>query len=912
MTNSPTNNTAARATRPRSPITAALLLLTAFTTAAHAQPAPGEPDFLQWDSNNSGSYFNYNVTFPASNWISFNYFPFVDGGEPQPEGLLPSQIDFVYFDSQCEPGPAVGIGCGDAIEIDMFEQVMDMDPQPKLFVGGIDVGSGDWVFDFADGDIDVNGYVDGEDQQPGELYVGSTPEISARLSLYPGNAATTPQQISTDNGYLGLDPQAHGTVVVDFLTEWINVERDNLPGSGHLGVGYSGFGVLDITDGGYVLTRQAVVGGGFEVDPFDTFEMGSGHVKIGSFLPNTFGTSRLDVQEKLWVGGFTGTARVDVNSGGHLAVGGDLQITGDDTFNILDPARIVQVNTGGSVYVGDETLIFDQGELLIDGGYVQTHGLDFRQGTANSDGYVFLFEGTLEIIEGFYKSPTDELKIDSVGPGKFAHMIFSSGALNLDIFNSGIVVGDSNNGSLTIRTGSFVDGHDMNVATTTANSSGTVGIQSSAVLNLTGSLRISGNYDPDTMLGTQGGTGWFGVHDGGSANITEDVYIGYTVEDVEDMQDPDHPHRFVRSTLTVGTNGRLLVGDAIDNHGEMFISDDGRITAANVFNRSLIDIDTGGELVVNNSLFNSSLGEGGNTGEILFSNASLLNDTATSSLTTDEPTGTISGMGTISNFSGTTIRVKNARALISTIVDNYSGADIIIEDFGKATFTNDVNNLSGAAIRLNDFAEVTFTGPVNHHEGAIFHVRPGSLARFEGDLNASGHFLDFGPVVIAGNFSRIDGSPFDRTYFGGDLDIEDTARIRLGLIGTNNIIDNPGLDPQYDWLDARLGVVTLDGALEVNLYNGFVPEIGDQFFLIEGITVTGEFDTLDLPDLGTVVEWDLEYLTDFYEDGDGNFIDTVRLTLREPVPEPTTLAVFAIFGLLATRRSHRCRATISR
>ncbi len=843
-------------------------------TPADAQVPPGQPDFIEWNKPSSGSYFNNDVVDPASNWISHNYLPFPIGTDPQPPGLMPSQIDTIYFDGLCEPGTIGGLACGTPTTINMADGA---DTSP-VFVGNVDVGSGDWIFNFADRKFDVNGIGDDEFQEPGELSVGTTSEISARLTLYPGDSPTDTGLMETDNGYLGLDPRSSGTVVVDFGTQWINVERQatptspGVPGSGHMGIGYSGFGLLDIHDGGYVLTRQAMVGGG--IDDQGGFEEGFGEVYIdaGEFL----GTSRWDVQETLWVGGFTGTALVSVQANGHLAVGGDTLITGDGPPDSIfdDPGRLLEVQTGGSAYVGDRISIVDHGALHIEGGFVETHNLDFSARPAagfDDPGRFRLYHGTIDIMQGTYKGSDDQLRIDSISDDLTAHMIFSDGASNVDSFDSGIIVGDQSNATLTIRGGpnngtSVVTGSDLDVVTTTAESSGTVYTQDGSVLALSGDLRVSGSFNPASpLLGGQGGQGFVSIQTDSLVSVGDDVYIGYTVEPVTDPGDPDFPNRYIPSGIAANTGGSLVVADHLDNHGGLFINSGGTVDADTVFNRGEIEFHTNGTLSLFTELVNSNDSENDAfNGLIRFHGGGLA--------------------GTIS----------------STPSDPLN--DSLSHDV-------QVHNFSGSTIEMIEGSKAVFTANVSHYAGATFFVSPGSEARFEGELNASGHFNGFGLHTIAGTFSRIDGSPFDRTFFSYNLTVEDTAVIRLGLAGTNDSVGEPGETPQYDWLDVRFGDVILAGTLEVSLFDGFVPEIGDEFFLVEAINVTGEFDNLNLPDLGSTVEWDLDYLTDFYE-LDGVLIDSVRLTLREaqtPIPEPATLSLLAL-GLAAIRprASRRC------
>ena len=99
----------------------------------------------------------------------------------------------------------------------------------------------------------------------------------------------------------------------------------------------------------------------------------------------------------------------------------------------------------------------------------------------------------------------------------------------------------------------------------------------------------------------------------------------------------------------------------------------------------------------------------------------------------------------------------------------------------------------------------------------------------------------------------------------------------------------------YDQL-VITGNATLDGVLDVDLVNGFVPKPGDTFFLLTYAGETGKFATLDLPSLPLVGEtWEYAYEpTDFklwIASGNSSFE-------MDPVPEPSSLVLLG-GGLLS-------------
>ena len=99
----------------------------------------------------------------------------------------------------------------------------------------------------------------------------------------------------------------------------------------------------------------------------------------------------------------------------------------------------------------------------------------------------------------------------------------------------------------------------------------------------------------------------------------------------------------------------------------------------------------------------------------------------------------------------------------------------------------------------------------------------------------------------------------------------------------------------YDQLDIS-GLATLNGTLDVELLNGYMPSIGDRYVILNG-KMTGSFVSLDLASLPPGMSWDTSAL---YSQG------TITVT-----PEPSTFALLAAFavGLVGYGWRRRARRT---
>ena len=149
-----------------------------------------------------------------------------------------------------------------------------------------------------------------------------------------------------------------------------------------------------------------------------------------------------------------------------------------------------------------------------------------------------------------------------------------------------------------------------------------------------------------------------------------------------------------------------------------------------------------------------------------------------------------------------------------------------------------------------------------------------------------------GGGALAGNLSVLSatlspGNSPGRLLVAGDLDLGAEATLLLELAGT---IDGS----EFDVLNVG-GHAAVDGTLRVALLDGFQPEAGDQFNMIDFGSLSGAFAQIVLPDLVVGHAWDTSEL---YESGN---ISVVAST----VPEPSALVLsVGCACLLATRPRH--------
>lgn len=238
---------------------------------------------------------------------------------------------------------------------------------------------------------------------------------------------------------------------------------------------------------------------------------------------------------------------------------------------------------------------------------------------------------------------------------------------------------------------------------------------------------------------------------------------------------------------------------------------------------------------------------------------------------TNEAGGLISGNGSLKarvgitnqgtmNFAGT--------ANIAGDVTNSAGGKIISGGGGATVFLDDV--LNDAEIRTSTNGFTVFFGTVS---GAGTFTGTGTV-NFEGDLTPGNS-----PAALS---------------FGGDVGFGAGATLKMELGGTT-------AGSTYDQLQVA-DELSLDGALQVLLINGFTPAIGSAFNLLDWGTRIGTFNTLTLPTLGSGLSWNTSqlYTTGVLSvvsagipgDYNGNgFVDAADYTLwRDNLGSTTSLA----------------------
>lgn len=203
--------------------------------------------------------------------------------------------------------------------------------------------------------------------------------------------------------------------------------------------------------------------------------------------------------------------------------------------------------------------------------------------------------------------------------------------------------------------------------------------------------------------------------------------------------------------------------------------------------------------------------------------------------------------------------------------------------FGTMDVFGDVTNNNQGSIVVTGNSNATLYDDITNN--GEFRVSRGSTLVVFGDFSGANGITGGGDVFLEGDL-RPGNSPA-LVRFESDVYLSNDTILNIEMGGLT-------IGDEYDSLFID-GLLDLDGFLEVVLRDGFTPQFGDAFTLIEADAITGDFDELDLPNLGSSLQWQI------HRDG-----QTFALTV---VPEPglggiLVLSIFAA-GFPRMRGSRR-------
>jgi T5SS/PEP-CTERM-associated repeat protein len=222
--------------------------------------------------------------------------------------------------------------------------------------------------------------------------------------------------VTNGDGRIAAGPGSTGEVIVlGADSMWTN--------SNTLNVGSIGIGTLTIESGGRVSNTNASIGSTSSANGIVTVTgPGSTWVSSGELRVGSSGTGRLTIQAGGNVSSADGilastgssTGRVTLTGAGSIwTIGGRLSIAGNAASGFSGGTAFLNIQPGGTVDVSQDTLVFPNGTLTLEGGTLATTAINFDGG-----GQFNWTSGTLHVgvFEGDLTNPPN----GTLAPGRSA------------------------------------------------------------------------------------------------------------------------------------------------------------------------------------------------------------------------------------------------------------------------------------------------------------------------------------------------------------------------------------------------------------------------------------------------------------------------------------------------------------
>ena len=671
--------------------------------------------------------------------------------------------------------------------------------------------------------------------------------------------------VTSNYGYVGISSGSTGTATVDGDGSTWNT------GTSPLYVGYGGTGTLNITNKADVTSGSGYIGyyagseGTVTVDGYgSTWNTGSGSLYVGL---DDYATGTLNIKNDAQVT----TTGLDIGAKGTVNLSGG-KLSAAYLSGTADSLNF----TGGELHIGDDDveisgysplgsyLGMTSGQILDVGGTTTVasgSALNVNNGTVNSsevqnDGYLSIGNGGLVETGGLTNSSSMNMYGGTISgeivTNDYGASFYGGGTINAGLDNYGTI-----QLSDTLTIAEFMNNYDS------------VYISTSDMLRQNGGLNNYGtiNLDGGSITGSGAITN-YGIIRGGSAIGSQIINDGGLI------------HANGSSTLLIASM------KANTNGGEM-------------------KVDDGAGINVLSTLYNDStiILNGSNA---TFSGGQIWNE------------GTIIGQGRVSNQvdNDGTVRASGGTLKLSgfNFNNNPTGRIEALEDSTVFVTQGLANNHGSIALQGGSFDNAkhsitnngSITGYGTFRSGEL--NNNGHIGVGYGDLEVIGPVINNGTCDIEGGSTAVFFDDFSGSGCGGTGTamflgalspgsspgiMSFQTNVTLGS-GSTLIMELAGLlaGEEYDVLDVG-GIFALDGILDIELINHFVPQAGNIFDILNFNPANrrGTFGKIDLPGLPPGLTWNTSSL---YTMGE-----------LSVVPEPTTICLLGLGSLTLLRRKRR-------
>jgi len=213
---------------------------------------------------------------------------------------------------------------------------------------------------------------------------------------------------------------------------------------------------------------------------------------------------------------------------------------------------------------------------------------------------------------------------------------------------------------------------------------------------------------------------------------------------------------------------------------------------------------------------------------------------------------------------------------------------------GSHQFQAIVNLVDPTTVNVATGARLTFNNALNLNGNTLTKTGAGTLA-INNALTSAGGTLNCDEGVCSGsgtiggdvnnNGTVSPGNSPGVMEMAGNFTQHEDGTLLIELAGTTS-------GTEHDVFSVG-GIARLQGRLEISLLDGFQPQVGDSFDILNLAVLNGEFDDISLPELADGLIWDTLSL---YGDG-----------VLAVVPELSTLVLMAIATLVLMQPRGRNR-----
>jgi hypothetical protein len=208
------------------------------------------------------------------------------------------------------------------------------------------------------------------------------------------------------------------------------------------------------------------------------------------------------------------------------------------------------------------------------------------------------------------------------------------------------------------------------------------------------------------------------------------------------------------------------------------------------------------------------------------------------------------------------------------------GTSTTLDAGGRLISFNGITLANGRTLTVNAGASASISGNFINNGTATGPTLAGQLLTFSNNVSGTGSIG--GQVRFSGGLSPGNNGPAAITLNSFTFAETTTLSLEIGGLAAGT---------QYDRLNFP-GTGVLDGVLSVTLTGGFQPVQGNTFTLLDGGTLSGAFDTINLPGLSPGLAWD--------------YVQTASDATLIVIPEPSAALLLVggamVFGARRKRR----------